>query len=92
MKSLIAVSAATVSIAANAYTVTTTTTTTTRSDGTVTTQTSRTVPYDAARCARLTVDLSMLNDQLRRTGWKLEQDNVRAQIMTVQQEMSDRGC
>ncbi|MCL9850289.1 hypothetical protein RSP673_013420 [Ralstonia solanacearum P673] len=92
MKSLIAVSAAAVSIAANAYTVTTTTTTTTRSDGAVTTQTARTVPYDAARCARLTVDLNMLNDQLRRTGWKLEQDNVRAQIMAVQQEMSDRGC
>nr|EUJ15532.1 hypothetical protein RSP673_05110 [Ralstonia solanacearum P673] len=40
----------------------------------------------------MTVDLNMLNDQLRRTGWKLEQDNVRAQIMAVQQEMSDRGC
>ncbi|CBJ37251.1 exported protein of unknown function [Ralstonia solanacearum CMR15] len=92
MKTLIAVSAATLSIAANAYTVTTTTTTTTRSDGTVTTQTTRSIPYDAARCAQLKADLNIYTQSLPRTSGQLEIDRQRAQIMMIQQEMGDRGC
>lgn len=34
----------------------------------------------------------MLVDQLRRTGWKLEQDVARAQLLQVEEEMADRGC
>ncbi|MCA3182632.1 MULTISPECIES: hypothetical protein [unclassified Cupriavidus] len=85
-----------VSSIAFAYTVTTTTTTTTtrRSDGSASVETTQTqsAPYSAGRCQRLRVDESMLLDQLRRTGWKLEQDGVRAELAQVQEEIVLRGC
>lgn len=55
-------------------------------------ETTRATPYSPARCQRLQIDRSMLGDQLRRTGWKLEQDNVRAQLMQIEEEMAARGC
>ncbi|SOY73027.1 hypothetical protein [Cupriavidus taiwanensis] len=60
--------------------------------GTTMTETTRATPYSPARCQRLQVDRNMLGDQLRRTGWKLEQDNVRAQLMQIDEEMAARGC
>jgi hypothetical protein len=48
--------------------------------------------YSAGRCQRLMLDQNMLLDQLRRTGWKLEQDAARAQLTQVQEEIIARGC
>ncbi|QCX48945.1 hypothetical protein [Ralstonia pseudosolanacearum] len=92
MKRLIAVSAVTIITSANAYTVTTTTTTTTSANGTVNSQTTRSAPYDAARCATLRADLNIYTQELPRTAGKVEIDRVRALIMTIQQELADRGC
>ncbi|MCY0852703.1 hypothetical protein [Cupriavidus sp. D39] len=77
---------------AQAYTVTTTTTTTKNADGTVSVETTQSAPYSAGRCAQLMVDQNMLIDQLRRTGWKLEQDLARAQLAQVQEEIILRRC
>ncbi|MGT2491268.1 hypothetical protein ACU4GD_14005 [Cupriavidus basilensis] len=77
---------------AQAYTVTTTTTTTKNADGTVNVETTQNARYSPARCQQLMVDQSMLIDQLRRTGWKLEQDLARARLAEVQEEILLRGC
>ncbi|SPD67823.1 exported protein of unknown function (plasmid) [Cupriavidus taiwanensis] len=68
------------------------TTVTRHSNNSTTIETTRAAPYSPARCQRLQVDRNMLGDQLRRTGWKLEQDNVRAQLMQIEEEMAARGC
>ncbi|MFJ4290339.1 hypothetical protein ACIP1U_11190 [Cupriavidus sp. NPDC089707] len=65
---------------------------TTHTSRVATVDATRTVPSSPARCQRLQVDRNMLGDQLRRTGWKLEQDNVRAQLMQIEEEMAARGC
>ena len=77
---------------AQAYTVTTTTTTTKNPDGSVSVETTQSAPYSPGRCQQLMVDQNMLLDQLRRTGWKLEQDLVRAQLAQVQEEIILRRC
>lgn len=77
----------------HAYEVTTTTTTTRDASGRIiAVEQTQSAPYSAGRCQRLRVDESMLLDQLRRTGWKLEQDGVRAQLTQVQEEIMLRGC
>lgn len=92
MLTLLACMAIPTTAVAQGYTVTTTTTTTRNANGTVTVEQTQSAPYSAGRCQRLRVDESMLLDQLRRTGWKLEQDGVRAQLTQVQEEITLRGC
>lgn len=82
----------TASMEGNVSTYSAPTPTTQRTNSATTVETTRTVQYSSARCQRLLVDRSMLGDQLRRTGWKLEQDNVRAQLMQIDEEMAARGC
>ncbi|GAA7769405.1 hypothetical protein HpMS107_51400 [Helicobacter pylori] len=78
---------------AQSYPVTTTTTTTRDANGKIiAVEQTQSAPYSAARCARLRVDESMLIDQITRSGWKLEQDGARAQLMQVQEEITLRGC
>ncbi|MBB3010014.1 hypothetical protein [Cupriavidus alkaliphilus] len=93
LKSAIYVAIAFTPVIASAYTVTTTTTTTRDAKGNIiAVETTQSAPYSAGRCQRLRVDENMLLDQLRRTGWKLEQDGVRAQLAQVQEEITLRGC
>lgn len=84
-------------VVAQSYTTTTTTTTTTRqADGTVKVETTQTqsqgLAYSQARCQRLRIDEGMLIDQVRRTGWKLEQAGASAELARVQEELINRGC
>lgn len=47
---------------------------------------------NAGRCAQLEVDRHMLEDQIRRTGWQLEQNQAKARLRETHDKMQGLGC
>lgn len=47
---------------------------------------------NSGRCAQLEVDQRMLEDQIRRTGWDLEQQQTNARLQETLNKMHSLGC
>lgn len=63
-----------------------------RNEGRLQQQQDMNAERNAGRCAQLDVDRHMLEDQIRRTGWQLEQNQAKARLRETHDKMRALGC